>query len=1260
MSGWSHKSSGGAAGGGELPRVFADYSCIGAFLRGFVWRHRWLSLLAAVGWGMAIASLALLASCLTDRLLHLPRGARVLWLLFDLGVLLVAIFPAFNRLLTRHINWIAAANQVERATPDFGQRLQTVISQMFSDPAHRGSPMLLDAILRDLDRDLAARNSKTLIRWWPLRTAWSAVGIVCLLGAILLPISWLGMPRLLSRALNPWRDLSPVTTTTLVVEPGDAQVPQGHDLNITVAAERLGDELPVIALSQDGRTWQRQTMTYLSVNHFSCVVPDIERDLMYFVVCGDAQTPQFNIRALRPPAVIEFRYKYSFPDYVLRPPLLPSQATDGMIEAPIGTQVTLSVVSTEPLASTTLTDGATHIELTPAGPTNIRQCRLRVDHDSKLDLSMVSDRGVIGKGPAGMAMHAVADLPPTVRFLQPMEDLRLSPRDILQIGYLATDDYGVTTVGVRAQVNQSPAQEFDAVLSGDPQYRRGLLTLDLGMLGLKVEDVVRLRLIARDGAGHETVGTEERCVLISQRAVDYNARLRMAAFQQAQGLADQLANNLDAAAKSLQAARRAVGDADARDHQWLLPVRERLSAAADASALLRQTLLRAIVHSSSARMSAGLAGWLDRVQSDTGTIYRATRGLNGDGQGVVPARIAAAPEDARRLAQELEIVASGEVAASLVALQLDINAPSTRPVSAPDLAVAQRFDEEFRNEAASLDLDPAAMDFAPRLATLIEQAKAFLIQVPPTDYSSAAADWAAALKQGQRLENDLDARLALAAEAESLRPDSNPVRANDLQLASRAAKAIQSLSGVSLNSDEFPPALADLQREHAMPRGGNPRLPEAQVSKIRAAADIARQKMAAWAGQVAATSGEAALDQSAEHLDAALKANADTARRDYAAAKKADESVIQTPISMPVGKNPNLGHSVSAASDAAVDWVTLPVQAQRQAAREQVRDAMQLAQAVEELKMREDQLIANVATVNSAQERTDKQQELSIEIARLEQQPRVSRPANTQGGATTIDPIIAIRAAMLRLSAMQAQLDSVQRTTTLPSTTAVDITITPQATARLVSPEVADVMTQGLIPFESQTEQSVVAIGEQLKPALAQLEQAISSDDTVAIGHAVALSHRAVGIVLQRLRASLGAQIDQNPMAAAQYFSQEAAKELARVTEEGRNAAVLQRSASYALSRAWAHAAHEAAEGRLAQVPAFDSILSPDTDDLNLATTLLRDRSPADTTPPANDWGSLGARGPRSLSASNREGNAAGYEEAVKAYFEALNRGGGS
>jgi hypothetical protein len=1203
-----------------------------SFLGAFVARRRWLALLRAAGWAIAFAVFWLSVICALDRFFALGRIIRG-ELLADIAVgILILLGPAIARLFRRRIDWSAAAAQIESRGGEFGGRLLTITSQMLSEPVYRGSEQLLASVRRDLGADLRRRRPASLA---PLRAAtwpWAVALAALLIFAALAAIPWLQMPRLLARALEPWAAWPPVTTTSLRVDPGNARIRQGTDLTITVHATRLGDNPPLLSLSSDdGRTWQTQPMAAAS-DHFELALGAVQTDLQYFIEGGDARTDRFTIHVLRPPAVTQFRIHYTYPAYTAKPPVTVTN-TDGLIEAPVGSTASLEALCTEPLVSAILLVGGRPIPMSPTAQPNACQCDLPIERDVKLELQLVG-REISGNGPATMAIHAVPDLPPVVKFIQPTQDLRLGPRDTLPITCLATDDYGVTSTALRVQVNLGSILLIPMRLDGPSRYRRGSLSLDLGALGVKSGDLVRLSLAASDSGGHEQIGDEERFILISSRGVAPTARMSIAEMQRAARLADALADNVEAAAKSLQEARDRAGG-DVRDPEALAPARQNLASAADAAEALRQTMLPAIAHSDSPQLATALCRWIDDAAVLGGAVDRAADRLDGPKQGDLPQRLQPVAARARQLHEDLDTLARGDLAAAVRTQSGDVIAPSAQ--ADVSRKVAQRLDQQIHDDAAKLGLDPGAADFPDRLAALTAREKDLLSQQHAIDYARVADSWSRRLQQGNAPDSDMAARLNLGAQAESLRPDANLVRARDLAMAAAAAPAMVN-GPAAAQRDQFAPALAAMQRDQAE---------TSPSDAIRAQADAARAKMSAW-GAIAHNPGAATQPADRNAMDLAMQSNQQMARHDYAAAEKTDQALAAAAATRPSAT---------------------------------IARAMDAAQSIDQIRREQDELAAQTAAASAEQngQLADRQ----AAIARA-----IKQQDNRADAADRSAALSAISAASARLSQMPQQLSealaaaaahrkAAQQTAvaaralaaaTQPSDQAVAAAALQQAklnqaqadqrqadAAKDVDPSAAQAMSQSL-KSSAAADDAAAIIARQLTPGLQQLRQALDASDAAGVDRATASAAAAVATAQDRLTDAKGQAMRGDPLGAAHFFARSAADKLSAGADR-RAVASDQQSASLALAQAWQQAAHGAAMARLAQVPAIGAVLNPLRPDLtDTAGAQPGTAWSVDSMPAMRQWGRMQDRPLGSLSTSVNQNDPAGYEESLKAYFDVLNR----
>ncbi len=1237
----------------DLPRPIRD------FLGRFVARQRRIALGRALGLATGFSLAWLFTQCMADRLLHLSSAARAAWLASNLLSAVAIVAGPLARLFSRRFDPLSAAHQVERSTGRFDQRLLTLTSQTLSPLVHRGSGQLLEAIARDLHPTLDPRQISELIPSRRLRRPWliAVTALFVLSAAFLNP--WIQMPRLLNRALFFWLDLPPVTTTVLEVAPGDAQIIQGRPLVITLRAQRLGDSIPVVSMTADGTAWQYQAMTSAGEDQFTFTIPAVGHDLQYIVQGGDARSPRFNVHVLRVPAVVGFHDRYVYPAYTALPPS-ESTNTDGLFEALAGSEATITVVSSEPLMSAVLITPQQRIEMKPLSPTE-HGCVLPIEHDQKLRLEMRSVRQIDGAGPDTMAIHAIPDLPPVVKFVQPGGDLRLGPRDRLPIAAIADDDYGVTHLAAKVQINQDAPVEFPLTMTGSPRSCQGDGILELAAFNVAFGDLVHLTLIARDGAGHEAAGSEDRFVLIAPRSVDDDARQRLTWLMQSAMLADRAAAEFSDAATQLAGQHpRPAGDSS--DDPASIGARQDFAAIGENAALIRQSLLHVVAHSESPAMSNALARWIDLAQKFTGAANRATDMTNAPSQSSLVAQLRGAADRAAQFHRDLLTAAHGQLAQILLADLQDLEvSPSSSAATQPYQRVQAGLHDEITHGAAELAMNPTDAAFPTSLGAIIDQAHQLVAGQTSIDFAKTSDNWSRAMATSRHPDTDLDSRLALAALVESLRPDANLLRANDLQLAGRAAETLTADPSPPGAIQQYPPALADMQRDDELQRRAD-QPPADQARQIRQAADEARRKMALWAG--AARHDTTNPDPSSKALDAAMAANADMARHDYDSAGKSDKEQQAAASTQPQP------------GDSPTPW-------------DRIRQAMEDARQMDDLQAAQEQLNADAkAPRPSAQDLLQRQQALAEAIDHLAQQRKSSAQQSSASTEAHTDAMASIQAAQKRMEQLQrairearqaaherdqaaaraAAAQQAMNAATQPAAQAAAKSALDQANAQRQSaqshgdkaasaanPDSASEASRWLKGISPQADKAAEQIDQQLTPAMSQLQKAMQSqsqNNASSADQASSSADKAAQTVSQQLAEAQRALIQQDSLAAARWFAQTAASELASEKPDMHAAASAQHAASAALAQAWHLSTHRAALDRLSQTQSVQSILNDHAPGAgpSVAAPL------PDATAAQRQWGRLHDRDPQTVNASVREDDPADYQDALKAYFEALNK----
>ena len=903
----------------ELPLAISQY------LSTLAQRRRKLALIRGAGLALAIWMAGLLLLCWADRVFHLPGALRLVLLISHVGGIFALLTLTLWRWYRPTDDAVATSLLAERLDASLpSQLLSTATSRVLGRSAERGSPAMLTSIVDEATTVVDGRDPTSLLPTQLALTPWFACAGAFLLSLILLFSSWLSLPRLVARYALPLADIAPVTTTRLSVSPGNVGVPQNEPLIISVTADRLSPAAPQprLHVSYDaGITWSRYPMA-MGDSGYVYRFDSLSQDARYFVTGGDATSPTFDLRVLRQPLVTEFRVRYVFPKYTSRSPLNVTNRS-GLIEAPAGTEATITFIASEALndAAMLVHEGPkdqpprvvpTSATVDPAS----RQLKLQIDKNADYTLMLTSERGVKVEAPTRHAIRALPDRPPLVRVYDVGQDARPGPRDVMPVAYQALDDYGLDEVVAVVRVNGGPPIRIGLKVQGDLRRQEQTYPLDIAPLDVKVGDVLAVTIDAKDGRG-QWASSRALSALVSPRAIDLNAHQRVVELAAAQGVAQRLVTAWDDARKAIEALARfddapADGPAAKRAMAQVLAVAQvnrNLMAASESAAVLRQSLLRATARSSGHEMSVTLAKLLDDTQQE---LIASERMLGMRTSEVAKQADTKAPlETARRLRDALTTLARGERSTAVLAEVDNVAAARER---GRDAAYPQALKEGIKRLAddlaaslRQLEIDPNAANVKDRLNDNIEASNRLMRDYKMLDFATSAGTWSKEIEKPHQ-PTGFDERLAIAAQAESVRPDADLVRARDVSIASQAAGRIErnEVAPTTQPTDPlprelFPASMLAVQRWHELSRPMNDRPPTDEIADRDRLATEGRRRMGVWAGHESGLSmdsggtvGATPTTQVADAAEAiAMEANAASARKDYSAVRRLDRELAR-------------------------------------------------------------------------------------------------------------------------------------------------------------------------------------------------------------------------------------------------------------------------------------------------------------------------------------------------------------------------------
>jgi hypothetical protein len=1041
---------------------------------------------------------------------------------------------------------------------------------------------------------------------------------------------------------------------------------------------------PILHVSGEGDRWDETPMTAGGDGSYTAAIPLIEQDLRYFVTAGDARTPVYPVRVLRRPVVAEFRIRYSYPAYTGRG-ALSVKNSDGLVEAPQKSQATIGVVATEPLESAALKIGGARVAMSETSQPNVRQARITVTRDQAYELEMTSDRGIEGRGPAGMRIRAVPDRPPLARLVQPATDLRLSPIDIVPLAYQALDDYGVAQLVARAQVNANPPVEYALRLRGDARRIEGAFELDLATLNVKVGDVVSITVVAHDKPG-QPGSSDVRHILVSPRSIDVATHQRLAELSQASDYARAWSEQLAAALKAVGQARKVDPKQEAERSAALATASRRLSTAEETGTMFRQALLRAIVYSASAEMSDALAGAVDAASVQTGDVDRVdeTIASTREVDDATAGRMRRVVADAAELAGRVKRLSDGDQAAAVQADRENLkHAPSTAPADRAARErrrqMLERATQDVNAALKGLGIDPKAGDVDAQLQRRIDSAARVIGSAKAVDFVAAARRWSAGVKGKEFQPPRLDDRLSAASQAEAVRPDAGLGAARDLQYASRAVAKLTTPPEEQEEPDpaaakarldalnELPSALGALRAEHEVTRRAmrakSPReakeIHEA-ARAIHTAAAAARAKMIMWSAP-AGTSASELASKTRELDNLAISAGVATENKDFDAAAEMDRrlaAALGRPDLAEASVVPRAIDRLSNNQEKVADETARADDDQAAAAIAGVQQ-----QVADDIGQTQTRAAASGAqtTPDSAETRQQATEAISRAQEKLASLPMqlltVQQLASELGDAT-------VRLAQARAQAAEAppsQRETAQRVAGMVENEVGQAQKSFDDASKPLTGPLADELVDALRPFAPDTSTAVTAVDEDLRSTLSDLQQILSQSaetgDRAGIESAAQQVRDALAQVQEALRAAQGKVIERDPLVSARWFARAAADALSAAPPNKRTAAAHQKKTLEALSQAAVEALRRSKNARLSQAPGYAPFYLPplpgawdDAEGRPGGERLLQ------SIPGLREWGRLRERMGESLDAPVRESEPAGYSEALRLYFEVLGR----
>jgi hypothetical protein len=420
-------------------------------------------------------------------------GAGVRTALFVALVTLVGVVFGWLVLapLVRSVSRLYIAKRIEAAFPDFKNSLVTFVELRKSgDDKEIVRLVAHQAAMRFEGVDIDAGLDST--RFVRLGYCFVALVAVVFAYSLFTPKS---MWTSLMRAVYPNAGIAAPTSTHIGgVEPGNARVLLGADVEVSAEVTGGGIREASIRWSRDGELWQSAPMQEVK-ERFAGVLGHVETNTLYYISAGDASSSEYTITTLVPPLVESVEVELTPPAYT---GLEPVRAAGGNIEAPAGSQAAIEIGSNKELSSVAIkTSAGQTLELAVSG--RRASGKMPVERSGRYAVILTDSEGLSPARPVEYDIVAIPDRPPLVGVKGPSEKDAVGLDEALGFEFEASDDYGLARLVFHFESNPSNANVKNFILPEGKKEAKRSADLVPRLLGATAGDTVSYYLEAFDG-----------------------------------------------------------------------------------------------------------------------------------------------------------------------------------------------------------------------------------------------------------------------------------------------------------------------------------------------------------------------------------------------------------------------------------------------------------------------------------------------------------------------------------------------------------------------------------------------------------------------------------------------------------------------------------------------------------------------------------------------------------------------------------------
>jgi hypothetical protein len=414
-------------------------------------------------------------------------------------VALVAVVVAFAiwcvRPLMRRGTLAATAREIDESMPQLEERWSTVTELSENTDARevRGSEAMIRKVASEAESANSAINPRAVVPARPVTMAgrWLAGAMAVL--ALWFAVSFTEAKVLLQRF---WLPAANISLTRVTATPGTTWVPKGEPVTLVATIDGRRPSGPAKLFIRNGQGTGKETaMTAKAAETaaFQYTIDEVADSFEFRVRSGDGQTPWHRITAVERPNISAVKLTVQPPAYS-RLPREEKDALPSLVRVLDSSEVDVGFKADQPLDRLQVDLGNGQAAQLSADPDGWYHFRSRPTESFSLTASAINKYALENKHKPTCRISVYDDLPPSIKVLDPSDDVEVLPGEKVKVSFEASDDFGLAKAEVVVATTTADGKTENLTIpvpleadAGKKQVRKAV-ELDPKALGLKHGD----------------------------------------------------------------------------------------------------------------------------------------------------------------------------------------------------------------------------------------------------------------------------------------------------------------------------------------------------------------------------------------------------------------------------------------------------------------------------------------------------------------------------------------------------------------------------------------------------------------------------------------------------------------------------------------------------------------------------------------------------------------------------------------------------